>query len=213
MTFSDKLIFLRKQSSLSQEDLAEKLGVSRQSVSRWEMGSAMPDASNLLQISKIFGVTTDYLLNEEYSSDNDIPGIKRAADNTKTLILSYFLILEVMNLLLQFMCVVILDNIFFSILSFIPFIAMICGFEYAYRKKGGQNNITVTKFRKKFYIISSWLGLYFPIRILISVTSAITGFFDPRYTPQIIVECIILVIYICFSAITTLNIEKHYIQK
>ena len=69
MKLSEKILTLRKQNGLSQEALAEKLNVSRQAVSRWEVGSALPDASNVLQLSKLFGVTADYLLNEEYESD------------------------------------------------------------------------------------------------------------------------------------------------
>ena len=49
MKLAEKLVTLRKSSGLSQEELAERLNVSRQAVSRWEMGSAMPDAGNLLQ--------------------------------------------------------------------------------------------------------------------------------------------------------------------
>ena len=76
MTFADKVLALRKKSGLSQEELAEKLEVSRQAISRWEMGLAMPDASNILRLSKLFGVTTDYLMNDEYSCDEDIPIVK-----------------------------------------------------------------------------------------------------------------------------------------
>lgn len=76
MTFAEKVFSLRKKAGLSQEELAEKLEVSRQAISRWEMGLAMPDASNLLQLSKLFKVTTDYLINDEYSSDEDIPIVK-----------------------------------------------------------------------------------------------------------------------------------------
>ena len=75
MKLSDKIIGLRKSNGMSQEDLAEKLNVSRQAISRWESGTAMPDASNILQLSKLFGVTTDYLLNDDYQSDNDLPKI------------------------------------------------------------------------------------------------------------------------------------------
>ena len=81
MTFADKVLDLRKRSGLSQEELAEKLEVSRQAISRWEMGLAMPDASNLLQLSKLFKVTTDYLINDEYSSDEDIPIVKNKEDS------------------------------------------------------------------------------------------------------------------------------------
>ena len=65
MTFSEKLTTLRKNQNLSQEELAAKLGVSRQAVSRWEMGITLPDAVNLLQLSRLFSVSTDYLLYDE----------------------------------------------------------------------------------------------------------------------------------------------------
>lgn len=78
MKISEKIVHLRKRNGLSQEDLAEKLEVSRQAISRWEMGTAKPDANNILQISRLFGVTTDYLLHDEYESDNDLPKIKES---------------------------------------------------------------------------------------------------------------------------------------
>ena len=61
MALSEKLYTLRKKSGLSQEQLAEKLLVSRQAVSRWENGEVLPDAPNLLQLSKLFGVSIDVL--------------------------------------------------------------------------------------------------------------------------------------------------------
>ena len=76
MTFGEKLFSIRKKSGFSQEELAEKLGVSRQAVSRWESGAAMPDSPNLLLISNLFGVSADYLLHDEYESDFDIPMVK-----------------------------------------------------------------------------------------------------------------------------------------
>lgn len=66
MKLSDKLIELRKEKGWSQEDLAEKLDVSRQAISRWENGTALPDALNILAISRLFDVTADYLLNDEH---------------------------------------------------------------------------------------------------------------------------------------------------
>ena len=59
MKLSDKVVGLRKSNGMAQEELSEKLNVSRQAISRWEMGSALPDTTNILQISKLFGVTTD----------------------------------------------------------------------------------------------------------------------------------------------------------
>ena len=68
MKLSEKIIRLRKGRGLSQEELAERLGVSRQAVSRWESGTALPDAGNLRQISRLFEVSADYLLDEERES-------------------------------------------------------------------------------------------------------------------------------------------------
>lgn len=62
MTISEKLINLRTLNDISQEQLAEKLSVSRQSVSKWEMGQALPQIDKVLQICEIFGITTDELL-------------------------------------------------------------------------------------------------------------------------------------------------------
>lgn len=69
MTFAEKLARLRKREGLSQEELAGKLGVSRQAISRWEMGTAMPDSPNLLKLSRLFRVSADYLLYDEYEED------------------------------------------------------------------------------------------------------------------------------------------------
>ncbi len=85
MKLPDKIIKLRKANGWSQEDFAEKLNVSRQAISRWENGTALPDAQNVLQISNLFHVTTDYLLNDDYESDKDIPAVKTATAETDAL--------------------------------------------------------------------------------------------------------------------------------
>lgn len=78
MTFSDKLIALRKKAGWSQEELAERLNVSRQSVSKWESAQSMPDIDKILQLSSLFSVTTDCLLKDtqaepEYTEDDTSP--------------------------------------------------------------------------------------------------------------------------------------------
>ena len=65
MNFSDNLIKLRKGKGWSQEDLAEKLGISRQAVSKWEVGTSKPDIDNIIKISKLFEVSIDELVNNE----------------------------------------------------------------------------------------------------------------------------------------------------
>ncbi len=68
MSLSDKLQTLRKQAGLSQEQLATQLYVSRQAISKWENGESIPEVENVIQLSKLFGVSTDYLLLDEVST-------------------------------------------------------------------------------------------------------------------------------------------------
>lgn len=65
MILAKKILKLRKENGMSQEDLAEKLNVSRQSVSKWESASAYPELDKILDLAKLFGVTTDYLLKDD----------------------------------------------------------------------------------------------------------------------------------------------------
>lgn len=71
MNLADKIQKLRKEQGFSQETFAEKLGVSRQSVSKWESGSALPDTEKIILISELFGVSTDYLLKNSEPQDAD----------------------------------------------------------------------------------------------------------------------------------------------
>lgn len=65
MILGEKIMSLRKKAGWSQEELAGQLGVSRQSVSKWEGAQSIPDLDKIIQMSRIFGVTTDYLLKDE----------------------------------------------------------------------------------------------------------------------------------------------------
>ena len=94
MELQDKILQLRKKSGLSQEALAEKIGVSRQAVSKWETGEAVPELSKLLLLARAFGVTTDYLISEEENepaqiearSAEEVPQAKKALSNYTWLI-------------------------------------------------------------------------------------------------------------------------------
>ena len=65
MKLNEKIIYCRRKSGLSQENLAELLNVSRQAVSKWETGDALPEVNKLSRLAQIFGVTTDWLLSED----------------------------------------------------------------------------------------------------------------------------------------------------
>ena len=210
MKLCEKIVMLRKAGGMSQEDLAEKLGVSRQAVSRWEVGSAMPDAANLLQLSKLFHVTADYLLDDDYGCEQSIPQVREVNIDHSNLMLFFTIVLEVLNLLMQFMTVVIMDrNLFFCVLSFIPFLCIIGGFEWGFQKRKDRAKRAQLAFRKRFYIISAWLGTYFPVRLIVTLFVS----FDWGPNSSWIRECTILAIYICTAALLTLSIEKRDIRE
>lgn len=73
MILADKIIDLRKKAGLSQEELAERLGVSRQSVSKWEGAQSTPDMGKVLKLADLFGVSTDYLLRDEVEAPEAVP--------------------------------------------------------------------------------------------------------------------------------------------
>ncbi|MCI8614190.1 helix-turn-helix domain-containing protein [Parablautia intestinalis] len=86
MNMSDRIQYLRKQKGYSQEELADKVGVSRQAVSKWESEQSMPDLEKVIIMSELFEVTTDYILKgiEPVSATN--------RKLIKTLYLSFFLV-------------------------------------------------------------------------------------------------------------------------
>lgn len=73
MILAEKIINLRKKNGWSQEELAEKLGVTRQSISKYEGAQSIPDLDKILKLSEIFGVTTDYLIKDELEEEEYAP--------------------------------------------------------------------------------------------------------------------------------------------
>ena len=74
MILADKIIRLRRKNGWSQEELAEKMNVSRQAVSKWESAQTVPDLEKILMLGALFGVTTDYLLKDELVSEEFTSG-------------------------------------------------------------------------------------------------------------------------------------------
>jgi len=70
---SEKIRELRKKAGLSQEELAEKIDVSRQSVSKWESAQTVPEMGKLIKLSEIFNVSLDYLISDENQAEDEIP--------------------------------------------------------------------------------------------------------------------------------------------
>lgn len=85
MKLNEKIYDCRKKTGLSQDALAERIGVSRQAVSKWEIGSAQPDLANIVALAKVFGVTTDWLL----ADDEPEAAPEKPPEPSKTSVSSY----------------------------------------------------------------------------------------------------------------------------
>ena len=153
--------------------MAEKLNVSRQTISRWEGATAQPDAANILQLSKLFGVTTDYLLNDEYDYEEDIPIVKYATDqatNRSVMEMSCILsiCLSIISVVIGATGLFISKSTIMTVISIILSIITVACFE-ASLVKYGKNDKKV--YRSRFYDISVWLLSFIPACI-------VTGFSD-----------------------------------
>ena len=87
MNISEKIQILRRDKEWSQDELAEKLNVSRQSVSKWESGKALPDSEKILAMANLFDVSTDFLLKDEQEPvfvDDEKEQTKDKTDGTLT---------------------------------------------------------------------------------------------------------------------------------
>ncbi|MFT4146553.1 MAG: helix-turn-helix transcriptional regulator [Mobilitalea sp.] len=208
MKLADKILNLRKTYGMSQEDLAEKLSVTRQAISRWEMGTAQPDTPNVLQLSKLFGVTTDFLLNDDYEDDHDIPVVKKIETITKAKAnqqLAFIVLtgLNVMILIHQLIACFVIQNAIFSLAGTMSSITVVVGFELGYHKITPKLE-SAKKYYCKFYIVAFWLAAYFPIRLLANMAMRLY----PRSYPGLIFEIIVVLIYLLISILATLLIKK-----
>ena len=109
MILADKIIRLRKKNGWTQEELAEKLNVSRQAVSKWEGAQTIPDLEKILQLGDLFGVTTDYLLkdnieNEEFANNILNSRVNRISYERikETIVLAYWLLVAVIYFIYSF---------------------------------------------------------------------------------------------------------------
>lgn len=131
MTCGEKITIIRKEKNLTQEQFAELLNVSRQSVSKWENGISFPDTEKLIRISKLFSCSLDYLLKDEIESNN-INQLQKSDYERK----NYYL------------------GIFYTYLSFAPLFGFIMGIYGIYHQKQTISNGKMIKISILGIIIS-----------------------------------------------------------
>lgn len=109
MSLSEKLLSLRKEKGLSQEELAEKLEISRQSISKWERGESSPDTNNLIKLAKIYDVSLDELINNK--EDNDDGFVEPVYKNEVFYIVrNILLFLFILGILITYLVMGIVNN-------------------------------------------------------------------------------------------------------
>lgn len=106
LEISQRLVNLRKAKGYSQEELAAKLGISRQAVSKWERGEASPDTDNLILLSKLYGISIDELLNvdsdmNEYKIENN-EDIEKENSSSKLVKFPYPVLVTIIYFILGF---------------------------------------------------------------------------------------------------------------
>ncbi len=196
MTFGEKLLKLRKEGGLSQEGLAEKLSVSRQAVSRWENEGILPDCVNLLEISRLFGVSTDYLLHDDYQSDGDLPAVRTARDQLagekeRQGVLLLLAGLHAVFLLLAVGAWEAWGNLFIVVLCAAASLGDII-FVEAWLRSGKAPAAEVPSLRRRYYRLGVWFFSWFPVRWLC------VGVFDywPRPVNVININVVTVIIWL-----------------
>lgn len=169
MNIGEKIQQLRKAKNLSQEQLAVQLEVSRQAVSKWELNESTPDTDKIILISKIFSVSTDYLLLENPEVVNVIETEEKLSNDlqrSKSMTIAA-LFISFLGLIISFYSEFNFVNFGF-ILGMSTQVGAIVFFEIMIQ------NIEPSiyhKARKRFYLIDVWLFMFFPSALFVSSVS------------------------------------------
>ena len=168
MTIGEKIQQLRKERNLSQEQLAGQLAVSRQAISKWELGESVPETDKIILLSKLFQVSTDYLLHDDINSDGDIPAVKTNSDflTSQYQLKTLFIVSTGINIVGLLMSVV-AQLTWQTVLSVsVGLLLQIIGV-FIFEAISSQYNLDSRRMvRKNFYALSAWLVLPFPVIFL-----------------------------------------------
>lgn len=173
MTIADRIQFLRKTAGISQEELAEKIGVSRQAISKWESAQSLPDIEKIVLLSEFFHVSTDYLLK----------GMEDKPETSgKTLDAQIFsLVATVLNFLGLILAIIIWkeEQTTFAIAIGLIFIAIGCMIHFIGQLIGRNKEIAY----KRFFMVNIWIVSLIPISCIFNFLDGTFGGFWWTYTP------------------------------
>ena len=214
MTFGEKLQALRKSRGWSQEQLAERIAVSRQAISKWESEAAAPNTANVLEISRLFGVSTDYLLHDDYTGDGDIPAVKSRETQLKKqknreMAMMVLMGIEALAFFWQCMGFLVYKSVLIPLLGMTVHIVTIIGFEAGFRGQlryelQAQPDAEALDCRRVFYRVSVWLVSLFPTACL----TQIFWTFYPREISVIAEWGLPLALYAILCGLITWKLRK-----
>lgn len=201
MTIADRILELRKVKGISQEELADKIGISRQAVSKWESGQSIPDLDKIIALSEYFGVTTDFLLkgidtNRENNEKKENPYIFNAVATAFN-----FLGLAISTLIWSAEQTVgaIIGGVVFIILGIMIFAIGIC------QTPKGERDLL----KSKFWIINIWIVIFILFSLIYNMIFGMIAPY-PLLTSNTILQFILFwIIYVVVCTTTMyLHIKK-----
>lgn len=158
MTLGEKIQQLRKDKDLSQEQLALEMKISRQAISKWELGESIPDTNHLIKLSKYFKVSIDYLLHDEL----EFTGPLESKSNHKKEMVVIAMAAMMIGLILSIVFWITYQSIILTslglILQVIAWIVLIVNQSSIERKES-----------RLYYVLGTWFTLFFPCLFLVDV--------------------------------------------
>lgn len=185
MNIGERIYELRRKNSMSQEDLAEKMNVSRQSISKWESSQSVPEVEKIIQLSNIFNVSTDWILKGENSKKQKSQSNKNNLKSVQTVstALNYIGFVIGTFILFEKQAVwAVAVPIVFSILSLAIYFAVYSDSENTDEKKQSLN----TFMKLNIFIFAFWILLFIPFIIVIRAFSVLSFIPDFLLVPAII---------------------------
>lgn len=218
MTFGEKLQQLRRRQGWSQEELAAQIPISRQAVSKWESGAAMPDTENVVAISRLFGVSTDYLLHDDYAGDQDIPAVKDREATLKKrhkrdMAMMVLIGVQALSFFWQLAGSLIYQSHLIPLLGMTAHIVTIIGFEAGFRyfQRETEADEEALSCRRTFYRVSVWLVSLFPCA---AVTRVFWSFYPrPHYWITERLSPLLLYLPLCLAVTLLLRPKRAAVEE
>ena len=203
MTISDRIRELRRKRGMSQEELAEQIGISRQAVSKWESGQSMPDLDKVILLSEYFEVTTDYLLKgiqptmpqaQKTPANALVFAITGTAFNVIGLATSCGVWYEEQDAM-----AIVIGLIFMAMGCMIFGIGMVCSAEHTRRKA-----------KYMFWKINIWILSFLPLSVIYNIlTSGLPAPYPLRVGPLFLFQIFFWLIYLAICLLTELYLWRN----